>query len=827
MLRINLEDTAEVAVDLIVPPGKNRDQVLVAFIHLENSANATDSLSNRVINLQTQLRKSLPEFMVPRIYYPIDKLPYNTSRKLDRWALRQFASALTFEDLVHPTRIQKSPMSLSPRAHTPAETYLQNLWAEVLAMESAAIKLEDNFFALGGSSLAALRLVSSARDGGYDINYTDVFRTPSLQELAAKAKKNELVIAKNLKPFALIAHDEEANLLRDAAAQCHVASSDIEDMFPLTPQQEGLWALSLASNGSYVAHFQIRLRQGIDRARFRSAWNKMCKSLAFMRTRIIQASSGAYQVILKDTAQWKEAQRADEYIQADLHEPLDFGVPLTRYAFMKEKAKTENTDSSNSTVIWTSHHALYDGHSVPLFLNAVAKAYRGVGSGQEVPFSHFVRHLQVSNDNTCMDYWRSRYQEKEAKNFPKLPYPTYRPSPSGLYIRTIAFEQRSPSCITKANFLRAALALTITQFIDEYNVNYLEALDGRSAPVLGVESIIGPTFATVPRNTVVDPKDSIESFLLQIQNTSTEMVPYAQYGLQNIRNLSPECAAACEFQTILVIEPTYQREYVDVFEFDESGGGIQRFNSDCVMWKCNMNDTGVELIASFDKNVIKDKQLRSMVNTFEENIYFLCNEDQSVAIGAADESHAPRIVSLVKSAINGIDSSQERSKVPWTNGTAVNSPKLDRIQDLLRKAWIETLEVDSHGFTVEDDFFISGGNSIRAMEFVASARRLGVSTSVARIFRNPVFKTLAATATLEDAGLKHNLSSPLFGSIKDGHALILPAALQCDVDPASIEDILSATPLQAEFMASTQKKAGAWMAQTRYSIPDNVWIDQI
>lgn len=51
--------------------------------------------------------------------------------------------------------------------------------------------------------------------------------------------------------------------------------------------------------------------------------------------------------------------------------------------------------------------------------------------------------------------------------------------------------------------------------------------------------------------------------------------------------------------------------------------------------------------------------------------------------------------------------------------------------------------------------------------------------------------------------------------------------MQCDISPSEIEDILPAAPLQAEFMESSARKAGAWMAQTRYTFPNDVSIEMI
>ncbi|KAI1130283.1 hypothetical protein F5Y10DRAFT_289738 [Nemania abortiva] len=821
LLRVSLEGIADVAVDLIIPSGKNSDQTLVAFICLRDKSAAIDTVSAMVPSLQRELRNHLPEFMVPRMFYPIERFPYNASRKLDRKVLREFGSNLTVNELLRYSTSMKNGavIELLP-VLSPIETWLQKLWGEILNIKPESIKLDDNFFALGGSSLAVLQLIASARDQGYLVTYTDMFKMPSLKEVAEKVVRMTDEEIPVIKPFTLIPLASREEVVRDAIEQCRVTHMDIQDVFPLTPQQEGLWALSLASNGSYVAQFSIQLQKGVDVKRFRAAWDKAVETISFMRTRIIQSTTGAYQVILRQASQWKESRSMEDYIRKDRLEPLDFGEEPTRYAFVGKDTIAENDVSSSRIMIWTSHHALYDGHSIPLFLNTVAKGYRGESIGPEIPFSRFIRHLMEADEEVIKHYWISRYRGRRSVNFPKIPYPTYRPVPTGVYTRSISFTKPDKSCVTDANVIRAALALTISQVTGASDVNYLETLDGRSIPVPGVESIIGPTFNTIPRNTRINGADTIGHFLQQMQSTSAELMAYAQYGLQKIRLLSEECAIACQFQSILVIEPTYCVEYTDVFEFDESGGGIHLFNSDCIMWKCNMHEKGVDLTVCYDGNVINDKQMRTLVNALEENIYVLCDKNQLLTISAIDS--APGLSnSAQKMVVRSITSSQALNG----HGNSING-NLDDISKSLKESWLNTLDISIDEFNIDDDFFSKGGNSIRAMEFVAAARRSGVSISVAKIFRNPIFKDLARVANPTDKVASTLFSPTLMNPTQKAEEIAKLAEAQCVVNLTDVEEVLPATPLQAEFMASSQRKPGAWMAQTRYTALEGISTEQ-
>ncbi|KAH8899824.1 acetyl-CoA synthetase-like protein [Thozetella sp. PMI_491] len=657
VLRTSLGETADVAADLIIPAGGNGDQALVAFVQLRDKTAPMDTLKAMIPFLQGKLRESLPEYMVPRVFHQIESLPYNASKKLDRKALRQWASALTINELMQTTSDKQStPKDERRLLLSPSERVFQQLWASALGLPLGAIGLGDNFFALGGSSITAIELIAAARDRGYLVGYTEIFNSHSLAALAEKAVQiEELGVVPDPEPFQLLPETEKNRIIRDAATQCRVAPTDIEDIHPLTPQQEGLWALSLANDGSYVAHFPIRLCKGVDEVKFRAAWHTVTKAFAFMRTRVIQSGTSTYAVVVRKTARWRVATSMETYIAKDLGSRVDFGEPLTRFAYIKDDRPQTNPSLSDNLIVWTTHHTVYDGVSVLLFLNALARAYRGELLEPEVPFTRFLSHTKGSDDSSSREYWLSQYQAGDVATYPKVPYPAYRPHSSGVLSRYVRLDQPKESRITAANVVRAALALTIAQMTESSRVNYLETVSGREISVPGVDSIVNPTFATMPRATRVDSQQTLQDFLSQVQADSAEMTPHAQLGLQTIRQLSPECSAACEFQTILVIEPLYRTEYTDIFEFDDEGGGIQRFNNDIILFKCDMAEEGVKVTVSYDEHVVSEEQANSMGNLFVLAVQFLCDSNRLQLLSTIDWPCHDSKIPAKRSSIIGTD----------------------------------------------------------------------------------------------------------------------------------------------------------------------------
>jgi acyl carrier protein len=119
--------------------------------------------------LQAQLRRVVPEYMVPPWIVELAQLPLSPAGKVDRKALPA------------PDRAQRTRAPVAPRDDL--ERQLLALWQEVLEAES--IGVHDSFFDLGGHSLSATRLASRIREVlAVELPLRVVFEAPSVAELA-------------------------------------------------------------------------------------------------------------------------------------------------------------------------------------------------------------------------------------------------------------------------------------------------------------------------------------------------------------------------------------------------------------------------------------------------------------------------------------------------------------------------------------------------------------------------------------------------------------------------------------------------------------------
>lgn len=100
-----------------------------------------------------------------------------------------------------------------------------------------------------------MKLVGTAREQGLLLSAADVFRQSTLYRIAGMVSKlleGDAVVA----PFALLQEPHNVTSIRnEAATACEVEATDIENVFPCTPLQEGLLALTAKHSGDYVARY--------------------------------------------------------------------------------------------------------------------------------------------------------------------------------------------------------------------------------------------------------------------------------------------------------------------------------------------------------------------------------------------------------------------------------------------------------------------------------------------------------------------------------------------------------------------------------------------
>ena len=136
----------------------------------------------------------LPDYMIPADFVLLPSLPITANGKLDRSALPAPAAS-------RPSRSQAEASITSTLLDSPEEQLILSLWKEALRTDHVAP--DDNFFAIGGHSLIAVKIMAQlATITGRRLPLSALFEYPTVRALASLLQqKNEAASWKSLVPI--------------------------------------------------------------------------------------------------------------------------------------------------------------------------------------------------------------------------------------------------------------------------------------------------------------------------------------------------------------------------------------------------------------------------------------------------------------------------------------------------------------------------------------------------------------------------------------------------------------------------------------------------
>lgn len=151
---------------------QNAGQIIAAYIVPAAGHTPTNE------GLREYLQPKLPSFMIPALFYTVDKIPLTSNGKVDRSVLRKMNSE----------NLDSSTLFVAPQ--TDLEKKIAEIWKEILNIEE--IGINHNFFSIGGHSLLLLQLREKLTNSlSRPISVIDLFRYPSISVFANFLEENQ------------------------------------------------------------------------------------------------------------------------------------------------------------------------------------------------------------------------------------------------------------------------------------------------------------------------------------------------------------------------------------------------------------------------------------------------------------------------------------------------------------------------------------------------------------------------------------------------------------------------------------------------------------
>ncbi|MFC8722424.1 amino acid adenylation domain-containing protein, partial [Kitasatospora sp. NPDC057198] len=482
------------------------------------------------------LAARLPEYMVPSAFTVLDALPLTVNGKLDRAALPDGA-------------LDYAGATGSRAAETATERLLCALYAEVLGLpEDAGTGAEDDFFRLGGDSISSIRLVGAARAEGLALSPRDVFEHRTPAALAALADTREAATA--LPPLPEL---PAATAAERAAVRAAVPHLEIEEVWPVSPLQEGLLFEADYDDGAvdvYTARDVITLDRRVPLPTLRAAVAAVLDAhpnlrAGFLQTgpeRPVQFVPRAVDIPLTETdlSDLDDAQfaaRLEELKAQEAGTRFDPAAPpLLRLVSVL-------APGGGQRILVTNHALLWDGWSSGLFLQELLSRCAGLPVPEPgLPYREFLRWLAARDTERGATAWREALagldgptllapQARERAGL--LPHSVTARLSTELTTRLGEFTRTHG--LTLNTVLSGAWALLLAGLTNRQDVVFGATVSGRPAELPGIDATIGMFLNTVPVRAALDGGESVAAFLARHQAEQAALLPHHQTGLGTIQ----------------------------------------------------------------------------------------------------------------------------------------------------------------------------------------------------------------------------------------------------------------------------------------------------
>lgn len=541
------------AVTMLVKQSQQAKKQLASFLVLDGQYEtdecmilAKNAKAQTILDHVTaEAERKLPLYMVPRHILLINKLPLGPTGKADTKTLARLYEQCSPAMLRSDSGYGKE----SQGELTEEEKLIRDAVANVAKMkDTQGITRYTTIFELGIDSLSAISLSSRLKRIGFDLSVLDVLQHPTIGGLAALRNNSNGGSAgsavERMERGRSIVSEFRAKHKEAILSQLGKTSEDVTSIYPCTPLQEGMIAQCVQSSGTlYVNRFMFELEKGTDFERLREAWEQVMTSNDILRTGFCPVDEGYAQVVYAevDASIWT-VERFDDETQLEKRVRqynermghLDLRTPPIHLSLF------EYASCSSLEVIL--HHALYDGSCLPFIFEEVQRSYHGLDIVARSPFSKCVEYIVAADEEDDQRFWKQNLNSCVPTIFPNLVNmkPENTSEVSAQHQVSLSLSEIENACKRLGTTLSAlgqlAWAKILATYVSAQNVVFGHVVSGRTIPVTGIESILGPCFNTIPCRIQLDSGRTNVELLKRIQQQNADILPHQHSSLRTIQN---------------------------------------------------------------------------------------------------------------------------------------------------------------------------------------------------------------------------------------------------------------------------------------------------
>lgn len=339
----------------------------------------------------------------------------------------------------------------------------------------------------------------------------------------------------------------------------NITESGKHILYRLSPLQEGMFFHGMYDDAAtaYTNQFQGFIRSKLNVAAFKNTWEYIVAEHSILRTSFHHAPFGMpVQCVHKQVqlpfavfdysglSDDEQLQTYNQFITADRADGFNFGkAPLMRITLLKWQ-------EDSYTMVWTYHHLLMDGWSMPTLLGKMIRLYEQFATNHlpglpvEDRFSDYIRFINRKDVFSEKQFWQQYLQTLESPSL--LPfissYDRNRHVGTTEQIDLIFDDATTEKIkafaisnqITVNTIIQATWALLLGKYTGRKDVMFGVTVSGRPTELEAAEQRVGMYINTIPLFSHLSADQSVPEWLRQIQEGHTTARNYQYSSLNQI-----------------------------------------------------------------------------------------------------------------------------------------------------------------------------------------------------------------------------------------------------------------------------------------------------
>jgi amino acid adenylation domain-containing protein/non-ribosomal peptide synthase protein (TIGR01720 family) len=353
----------------------------------------------------------------------------------------------------------------------------------------------------------------------------------------------------------------------------------VEDLYPLSPMQQGMLFDTLyeAGSGIYIGQLVYTFQGDMDVAAFQRAWQQVTEQHPVFRSAFLwEGLDEPLQMVYRrirlpwQVDDWRglspEEQSAGlaAFLTNDRRRGFVVSqAPLVRLALFQIAADIYQ-------FIWSQHHLVMDGWSMPIILTAVLAYYNAFRDGRELyldrprSYRDYIAWLQQQNHSKAEAFWRQMLAGLRA------PTPLGVDRPIGLDTAPASYATRQVQLaesisgtlhtltrqlgLTLNTVVQGAWGMLLSRYSGRDEVVFGATVAGRPPDLAGVETMVGVFINTVPVRIRVTHDMALLTWLQELQAQQVEARQYEYSPLVQVQSWSEVPRGLPLFESLLIFE---------------------------------------------------------------------------------------------------------------------------------------------------------------------------------------------------------------------------------------------------------------------------------